>query len=63
MNNIKLLRRSQQYYVVDLSSKIIISKTFNVTNLILFQLGITIGCLEDNSRTSFSQVEVSEGGR
>ena len=39
-----------------------ISKTFNVSNLILFQSTMNLGYLESNSRTSSSQVEVTDAG-
>ena len=49
-------------YVVDLPSWMRISNTFNVANLTLFKPYMSLGYLEKNSRTSSSQVEVSDAG-
>ena len=49
-------------YVVDLPSLMGISKTSNVVNLILFQQDMNLRYLESNSRTSSSQVEVTNAG-
>ena len=50
-------------YVVDFPTWMGISKTFNVTDLTLFQLDMIFEYPESNSRTSFPQVEVTEASR
>ena len=50
-------------YVVDLPSWMGISKMSNVVDFILFQPDMNLGYPENNSRTSYSQVEVTNAGR
>ena len=49
-------------YVVDLPTWMRISKTFNITDITLFQPDMNLGYLKSISRTSFSQVEVTDAG-
>ena len=50
-------------YVVDLPTWMRISNIFNVAELTLFQPDMNLGYPENNSRTSFSRVEVIEANR